>query len=261
MPGDNADLTVRIAADPAQADQVVTVVADQVLTATPADVGKVVAVAADGSYELVAPSAGVADHGALTGLADDDHPYVLETLIDAAGDLLVGAAADTAGRLAMGSTVLKVPRRNAAGTGLEWSTLPGTLIGQTEYDPAGDTAIATTSLTLVDVAAADLAVSFVVPESGAVIVRLTAAGSVGTAGHRLQWGLRAGAADVADSAMMVTSISTGVLGCSRAKRFTGLVAGTALTWKWAHCNSSAVATVTTYCGNLFGPALMEVYAA
>lgn len=117
--------------------------------------------------------AGVADHGDLTGLADDDHtqytsdvevtalvdaavaalvdaaPGTLNTLnelaaalgddpnfatttattlagkvplsvIDAAGDLIVGTADNTAGRLGLG-TALYVLRVNAAGNALEYA--------------------------------------------------------------------------------------------------------------------------------------------
>lgn len=117
------DFTVRLVGSGEQADQVVGVVGDQVITATPADVGKVVTVAADGSLVLAAAGGGggVSDHGALTGLGDDDHPYVLETLIDAPGDLFVGTAADTVGRLAKGAA-LDALRVNAAGTALEWAS-------------------------------------------------------------------------------------------------------------------------------------------
>ncbi len=99
------DSIVRIAASGEQPDQIVGVVGDQVITATPSDVGKVVTVAADGSLVLAAAGGGgVTDHGDLTGLAADDHPYILETLIDAADDLIVGSAADTAARLAVAAS-------------------------------------------------------------------------------------------------------------------------------------------------------------
>lgn len=254
-------MVVRLAGSGEQADSVVTLVGDQVLEATAADVGKVVTVAADGSLVLAAGGAdGVTDHGDLDGLSDDDHPYVLESLVDAAGDLLVGTGADTVGRLAMGSTPLKVLRRNAGGTALEWSTLPGTLIGLTEYDPAGDQAVSMAATAFADVDATNLAVTFVVPESGIVIVRLSAAAGVNTGGHSMQWGLREGGADVAGSEVFVTSLSTALLGVTRAKRFSGLTPGTSTTWKWAQRNATAATTVTTRYGGQFGPAIMEVIA-
>lgn len=186
---------------------------------------------------------------------------ILKSLVDASGDLLVGTADNAVGRLAMASTVLKGLRRNSGGTGLEWSVPPGRLIGRTEYDPGSDTEITTTSQTFVDIDATNLVVTFVAPESQAVIVRLTAAGAVDTSPHRLQWGLREGSSDVSDSDMFVSNFATGTVGVSRAVLFTGLTAGQSYTWKWAHRNSSVAATVRTRYGNLWGPALMEVWAA
>lgn len=46
---------------------------------------------------------------------------ILQSIIDAAGDLIVGTAADASGRLAMGAA-LALLRTNAAGTALEWGT-------------------------------------------------------------------------------------------------------------------------------------------
>lgn len=54
--------------------------------------------------------------------AGDPHTgYVLESLIDAAGDLIVGTADNTVGRLAKG-TALQVLRTNAGATALEWAS-------------------------------------------------------------------------------------------------------------------------------------------
>lgn len=50
-----------------------------------------------GATEVQISSGGVSDHGALTGLADDDHPqYILHSLITAANDFLVGSGAGVA---------------------------------------------------------------------------------------------------------------------------------------------------------------------
>lgn len=88
------DSIVRIAASGEVPDQVVGVVGDQVVTATPGDVGKVVTVAADGSLVLAAGGGGGAtDHGALTGLAGDDHPQYLTAAEGAAAFDAIGAAA------------------------------------------------------------------------------------------------------------------------------------------------------------------------
>ncbi len=82
------DQIVRIAASGEEPDAVVGVVGDQVLTATPADVGKVVTVAADGSLVLAEGGGGASDHGDLTGLTDPDHSIAavigLQTALDGA---------------------------------------------------------------------------------------------------------------------------------------------------------------------------------
>lgn len=54
---------------------------------------------------------------------------IAETLIDAAGDLIVGSAADTAARLAKG-TALQVLRVNSAGTALEYATAASSAVAE-----------------------------------------------------------------------------------------------------------------------------------
>ncbi len=61
----------------------------------------------------------VSDHAAL---ADPHTGYVLESLVDAAGDLLVGTGDNAVGRLARG-TALQQLRVNAGGTALEYATI------------------------------------------------------------------------------------------------------------------------------------------
>ncbi len=67
------DSIVRIAASGEQPDQIVGVVGDQVITATPGDVGKVVTVAADGSLVLAAGGGG-APSGAAGGVLSGTYP-------------------------------------------------------------------------------------------------------------------------------------------------------------------------------------------
>ena len=49
---------------------------------------------------------------------------IQETLVDAKGDLVVGTAADTVGRLAVGTDGFFLKADSTAGTGLVWSTVP-----------------------------------------------------------------------------------------------------------------------------------------
>lgn len=79
-------------------------------------------------------TAGVAASAVSThaAAADPHVGYVLESLIDAAGDLIVGTAADTVGRLAKGNA-LDGLRVKADGTGLEWAS-QATIAATTQAD-------------------------------------------------------------------------------------------------------------------------------
>lgn len=69
---------------------------------------------------------GVTDHGALTGLGDDDHTqYVTKALVDAKGDLLVASAADTIARLAVGTNGHVLTADSAESTGVKWAAASG----------------------------------------------------------------------------------------------------------------------------------------
>jgi hypothetical protein len=61
------------------------------------------------------------DHGTLTGLSDDDHPqYLLESLLDAKGDLIGATAADTPARVPVGANGSSLRANSGASTGFEW---------------------------------------------------------------------------------------------------------------------------------------------
>lgn len=85
--------------------------AGDLLVASGADAFAKLAKGTDGQVLTVDPgthllvwATPVTDHGALSGLGDNDHPqYVLKTIIDASGDLIVGSGADAYTRLAKGS--------------------------------------------------------------------------------------------------------------------------------------------------------------
>ena len=88
-----------------------------------------------------------ADVWAIKGTADAAIP---KTIIDAAGDLIYGTAADTAARLAIGTAgqVLKV---NSGATAPEWGTIAAV--------PNNASATVTTSQSLTDTSYSDLATS------------------------------------------------------------------------------------------------------
>jgi len=54
-----------------------------------------------------------------------ENAEIPDTIIDAKGDLIVGTADDTAGRLAVGADGSVLKANSATGTGLEWGSVPG----------------------------------------------------------------------------------------------------------------------------------------
>jgi hypothetical protein len=65
------------------------------------------------------------------------------TIIDAKGDLIVGTAADTAGRLAAGTDGQVLAADSGAATGLAWTAAPGGGIPATLVNAKGDLIVAT----------------------------------------------------------------------------------------------------------------------
>lgn len=66
-------------------------------------------------------SVGITDHGALTGLGDDDHTqYILETLAAAKGDILVATGNDTFVVLTVGSDGDVLTADSGEATGVKW---------------------------------------------------------------------------------------------------------------------------------------------
>lgn len=100
----------------------------------------------NGKTVVTIPTGGVTDHGALTGLGDDDHPqYIKDSEFDAAGDLLKGTGADTFARMARG-TALQLLRVNAAGNDLEWGGLGDLLDWQYVRKTANEVVSGSTTL-------------------------------------------------------------------------------------------------------------------
>lgn len=136
------------------------------------------------------------------------------------------------------------------------------LIAETIYEPDPVIALNTTSTTATDVDAANLAVAFTVPASGAVEVHLSglAAISGGGSNTELLWWLREGAADVAGSlvrALFANDVAQATI--TTKHRVTGLTPGASLTYKWGHSRASGTGSAITGCGVLYGPGIMRVY--
>jgi hypothetical protein len=58
------------------------------------------------------------------GVGGHSHGEIPATIADAKGDLIVGTAADTVSRLAVGTNGQYLKADSTAGTGLAWATLP-----------------------------------------------------------------------------------------------------------------------------------------
>ena len=80
-----------------------------------------------------------------TWVAQDDSNAIQNAIIDAKGDLIVGTAADTPARLAVGTNGQVLKANSATASGLEWATdasgmtNPMTTTGDTIYSSSGST--------------------------------------------------------------------------------------------------------------------------
>jgi len=83
------------------------------------------------------------------GVGGHSHGEIPATIADAKGDLIVGTAADTVSRLAVGTNGQYLKADSTAGTGLAWATLPssGKVLQVVSTTTTTSTNIASTSLT------------------------------------------------------------------------------------------------------------------
>lgn len=142
------------------------------------------------------------------------------------------------------------------------------LIAVKSIEVAGDVTATAGVTALSDVDAANMFVTFEVPDSGKVLVRLSGlvrvnGGTAGTGGA-LYWGLREGAVDVGDAAGQLVWATAAALSsqqsisCTVAILVTGLTPGATKTYKWAHRNPGT-GTYQTHKGSTT-TAVMEVIA-
>lgn len=114
----------------------------------------------------------------------------------------------------------------------------------------------TNSTTLVNVDATNLAITFIVPPSGQVLVNLRASQSVGS-GVNTYWAVHDGTAVLQER---LTASTTNDVAISAPFLLTGLTPGASktLTWQW---RVGGAATSYIYTGPNYGQAVMEVWDA
>lgn len=219
-------------------------------------------------------SAGLADLGVVDAT---NHAAITIFAVDGNGRItakeIVYVTAHTAA--ATTATIARAKEGTSAaawGAGATWSHSPTSkdfdgsgggsgLIGFTAYNPAVRVVQTRNSLTFADLDAANLAVSFVAPPSGKVLVRLSASAFTDIAGNEHLWNLRDSGGDIAGTKVGASSMSNNFGGMSRVISVTGLTPGTTYSWKWGWAVAvvGGVGARIQY-GDSTGPASMEVWA-
>jgi len=143
-----------------------------------------------------------------------------------------------------------------------WKTVSSgsPLLASTSYAPGSNTNLTTSSTSVVDVDATNLVLTFTVPASGAVLLRLT---GNHTSGNYPFWCVRNGTTTVSGS---ISGLSNGAYydRKTHTAKITGLTPGASLTWKWAWKSTSGIIQLSVGSAGTdaqYGPAVMEVWAA
>jgi hypothetical protein len=184
-----------------------------------------------------------------------------DPIYDAKGDLPAGTGADTAAKVPVGANGKVLTADSTQTTGLKYTTPPGTLIGLTVYggEGVGAASFGTSSATQADVSAANLSTTFVVPESGNILYRVTALMHSDTASKAGYIGIRESTTNIITNEQVWYN-STSYYSISRTLYVTGLTPGASLTYKLAFATDT-VANFSILYGNGNGPITIEVIAA
>src|SRR5262245_15470035 len=130
------------------------------------------------------------------------------------------------------------------------------------YAPSTTTK-SSSSATFADADSTNLAITFTVPASGKVMVRLIAFGDVSVDGNQYRWSLREGSTDLSVGGTVVRGTSGYMLVLDIF--ISGLTPNDSKTYKWSHaCLQTPAATGRFFAGPGgadFPPATMEVWAA
>lgn len=178
-----------------------------------------------------------------------------------ANTILYATTDDTPAALAVGAS--KLVGRKASGdiaalTPAE-AGVPGTILALLAYAPGSETTYTTTDTTVADLDATNLAIAFTAPDSGNVIVRLSAMVEAAAA-NRCFWALREGSSTIATQFVWRAANSTPYARITAEIPITGLTPGSSHTYKWA-AKSNTTDDVFTIGGTDNGPFIMEVVAA
>jgi hypothetical protein len=190
--------------------------------------------------------------GSLSGTYPD--PAVAALAIT---DSMVATAAGIAeSKLALASDAAQAtPSRRSIGSGAEQAA-PGTPIAVLHYAASGATYNLTSpATTMAAVDATHLEVSFVAPDTGAVLVTLNAPCSSSASGAYLGWGVMESGAQVA--ATLVTN-SSSWLRLTAQLYVSGLTPGSAHTYAWGWYAIGSSGTVSMSADPTWGYAMMVV---
>jgi hypothetical protein len=125
------------------------------------------------------------------------------------------------------------------------------------YNPGTFVQYNTASVTLADVDATNLKITFVAPASGSVMVDLTGLALTNASGTWAAWAIMLGGV-MQQKAFVSSTPGSGGLRCFIRFSVTGLVPGQSYTYTWAHQTNVAASTVSLLVGATYGSAVMTV---
>lgn len=135
------------------------------------------------------------------------------------------------------------------------------LLAVNSYSPGSAGSFTTTSATLADVDAANMAITVTIPANGQFLMRLTAFCDIDVNGNQYRWSLRVASSDVSGAGGTVSRNDSGS-SCTLSFIVTGTPNST-VTYKWSHSATQTPSATGRIIfgpgGNDFPPATMEAF--